>query len=77
MSPAQTEFEEALARGDGDTLTASYVQAADEREEAGDIEAACFYLTQTYVHALDTGSSLAHVINRRLVKHGRETLLAD
>jgi len=59
---------DAHARGDGVALAALYTQAADE---AGDEDAACFYLTHALVFALEAGLPEAAIINARLVAHGR------
>lgn len=58
----------AHARGDGSALVALYTQAADE---AADINAACFYLTQAYVFALELGLPEVGKLNMRLVAHDR------
>ncbi|MDJ0826769.1 MAG: hypothetical protein QNJ16_14820 [Rhodobacter sp.] len=61
---------EAHARDDHRALVSLYTQAA---EVTGDHDAACFFLTQAYVFALDTGHSAASGLRRRLVVAGRET----
>ncbi len=48
-----------------------YTQAADQAEAAGDINAACFFLTQAFVFALEDGAPEAIPLNQRLVTHGR------
>ncbi|WP_170398445.1 hypothetical protein [Ruegeria arenilitoris] len=48
-----------------------YTKAADEREAAQDIDAACFYLTHAFVFALESGAPEAETLNARLVAHGR------
>ncbi len=53
-------------------LVELYQQAADRREAAGDIDAACFYLTHAYVFALDLGQDDAVNLYRRLKYFGRE-----
>lgn len=50
-----------------------YIDAANDREEEGDIDAACFLLTHAWVHALEAGDDRAAEIRTRLVAHGRET----
>ncbi|MEO7468688.1 MAG: hypothetical protein ABIV36_16860 [Sphingobium limneticum] len=57
-------------RGDTETLIAIYVQAADIVEAQGRGEAACFYLTQAYVLALETGAEEAALLDRRLIGLG-------
>ncbi|MEM9045854.1 MAG: hypothetical protein AAGC81_14285 [Pseudomonadota bacterium] len=63
-----------MAHDDEDTATLVnlYAQAADQAEESGDIDAACFFLTQAYVFALDSGHSMAPYLHQRLLSHGRE-----
>ena len=68
---------QAHAQGNGFSLAELYLQAANERENEGDVDATCFFLTQAYVFALECGSELARDINRRLVAHGREEPLPD
>lgn len=63
--------------GDSAALVALYTQAADLREAAGDVEAACFYLTHAYVFALESGASCAGLLNRRLAAHGRDVVQED
>ena len=50
-------------------LVQLYAEAADQ---AGDVEAECFYLTQAYVFALQTGAPEADSLHARLKAHGRE-----
>lgn len=56
---------------DHSALIHYYTMAADEREAAQDIDAACFYLTHAFVFALESGAPEADVLNARLVAHGR------
>ncbi|MGR3511904.1 MAG: hypothetical protein ACU0GG_04015 [Paracoccaceae bacterium] len=49
-----------------------YTDAANDKEEAGDIDAACFLLTHAWVHALEAGDDRATDIRARLIAHGRE-----
>ena len=65
----------AHAAGDQPTLICLYTARADQLEAAGDIDAACFYLTHAYVFALHSGAAEAHDLNRRLVAHGRDAPL--
>ena len=53
-------------------LIALYAEAADRAEAAGDIDAACFFLTQACVFALQSGSDRAGALHARLRAHGRE-----
>jgi len=50
-----------------------YTQAANMSEALRNIDAACFYLTQAYVFALDVGAAEAQTLRARLKTHGRET----
>lgn len=52
-------------------LVRLYTKAGDQAEAAGDIEAACFYLTQAYVFALEAGAPEADALNRQLAERGR------
>ena len=63
---------EAHERGDGRTLSGLYREAADRLERTGNIDAACFFLTQAYVFALETGLPTAKTLHGRLHSHGRE-----
>lgn len=58
-------------------LTRLYTRAADRSEALGDTEATCFYLTQAFVFALESGSSEASSLNARLVAYGRAVPLPD
>ena len=58
-------------------LARLYRDAALEKEEAGEIDAACFFLTHAYVFALEAGDPLAAELNRRLAAHGRDDLQSD
>ncbi|WP_170350228.1 hypothetical protein [Ruegeria atlantica] len=58
-------------QNDHAALTHYYTMAADEREAAQDIDAACFYLTHAFVFALESGAPEAETLNARLVAHGR------
>lgn len=66
-----------LAHQNGDRagLISLYAQAADDREEMGDIDAACFYLTHAFVFALQEGAPEQDELNRRLWEYGREERL--
>ena len=67
----------AHAAGDHATLVTLYAAEADRLEAAGEIDAACFYLTQAFVFALEAGVPQARALNARLVAHGREAPLED
>ncbi|WP_170410005.1 hypothetical protein [Ruegeria atlantica] len=58
-------------RSDHADLIRLYTLAADEREAAHDIDAACFYLTHAFVFALESGATEADALNQRLVAYGR------
>jgi len=62
----------AHSRADLDGLVAMYTQAADMSGAASDVDAECFYLTQAYVFALDSGVSASQTLHARLKTHGRE-----
>ena len=68
---------EAHGRHDVDALTTLYSEAAALRESEDDIDAACFYLTQAFVFALENGSSQAKMLNERLVSYARAVRLPD
>ncbi|MEJ6404977.1 hypothetical protein [Yoonia sp. 2307UL14-13] len=52
-------------------LIGLYTNAADRHEHTGDIDAACFFLTQAYVFALEAGDDRTDVLHQRLVNHRR------
>lgn len=58
-------------------LATLYAQAADKSEALGDKDAACFFLTQAYVFALDAGLQDAATLNKRLAKYGRDVVQED
>jgi len=53
-------------------LPALYRRASQALFESGDIDPACFFLTQAYIYALDQGDPQAIEIHTILVSHGRE-----
>lgn len=61
----------AHAKDDHAALVQLYTQAADKHESAGDIDTACFFLTQAFVFALEQGAPDVIRLNQRLVAHGR------
>ncbi|MGI9426678.1 MAG: hypothetical protein ACR2PA_26115, partial [Hyphomicrobiaceae bacterium] len=65
---------DAHAQSDGRQLAKLYTAAADHYEHVGDVDAACFFLTQALVFALQEGADLAHTLQRRLHAYGREHL---
>ena len=62
----------AHAENDLAELVDLYTRAANMSETAGDTDAACFYLTQAYVFALDIGAPAAQTLRARLKDLGRE-----
>ncbi len=62
---------DAHARYDQEALVRLYTVAAEERELAQDIDAACFYLTHAFVFALESGAPEADNLNQRLAERGR------
>ena len=62
----------AHAAGDKGLIAVSYTQAADVAEAAGDVDQACFFLTQAWIFALEAGMPQARVLKKRLVAYGRE-----
>jgi hypothetical protein len=56
---------------DSEELIRLYTLAGDVCEAAGDLDAACFYLTHAFVFALEDGAPEARPLNQRLVAHGR------
>ena len=60
---------DAHAADDGHRLVELYTRAADQ---AGDADAECFFLTQAYVFALQTGAPGADALHARLKAYGRE-----
>ncbi len=69
MSTLNAQLLAAHEAKDSATLIRLYAQAANE---AGDIDAACFFLTHAYVFALEMGHPNTESLRARLVKHGRE-----
>ncbi|MSU88583.1 hypothetical protein GE300_02985 [Rhodobacteraceae bacterium 2CG4] len=61
----------AHAAGDADALARLYTTAGDWAEAAGDIDAACFYLTHAFVFALESGAPQVGALNERLAARGR------
>lgn len=62
----------AHAAHDTDSLVRLYRQAGEGREQAGDIDAACFFYTHAYVFALESGHAAAGELLDMLVRHGRD-----
>ncbi len=72
MQPNETDLEAAERAGDATTLVRIYTSEAGRLEAAGDIDAACFFLTHAYIWALEGGLQEAADLRARLVGHGRE-----
>jgi len=64
---------EAVKHHDLEVLTQIYTDAANASEKRGDIDEACFFLTQAYVCALQQGANNAVELRSRLIKYGRES----
>lgn len=69
MSDLDAAMIKAHNRADRAALIRLYTQAADL---ANSLDAACFFLTQAYVFALEAGADEAQALHARLVAHGRE-----
>ena len=54
---------EAHAQSDGLLLAKLYAAAADHYERLSDVDAACFFLTQALVFALQEGADLAQTLH--------------
>ncbi len=63
--------------GDTKELSRLYSEAASQSEREHDIEAACFFLTQAYVFALEAGLPTAREMNLRLAQYGRDVAQMD
>ena len=69
----ENKLQAALQRQDLEILTKIYTDAANASEQRGDIDEACFFLTQAYVCALQQGADTAVKLRSRLINHGRES----
>ncbi|WP_323776547.1 hypothetical protein [Leisingera sp.] len=71
----RAELDQALLKAHQDKDSAAlvhfYTLAGDRAEAAGDINAACFYLTHAFVFALEAGLPDARELNRRLAAQDR------
>ncbi len=71
----RAELDQALLKAhedkDSAELVRLYTLAGDRAEEAGNIDAACFYLTHAFVFALEAGLPEATELNLRLAERGR------
>ncbi len=68
MSDLDQALLTAHVNDDKAALVRLYTLAADG---AGDIDAACFYLTHAYVFALEIGAPATAALHQRLLDHGR------
>ena len=69
LYPTTDKLEIAFEKAGVKHVVARFVVAADQ---AGDLDTECFFLTQAYVFALQTGDAGADELHRRLAVHGRE-----
>ncbi|WP_395334682.1 hypothetical protein WBP06_23990 [Novosphingobium sp. BL-8H] len=67
----ERQLMEAHEQGDTAGLIGAYTKAADVMEAQNRIDAACFYLTQAYVLALEAGADELEALDQRLVAYGR------
>ena len=58
--------------GDVPAIVAAYMAIGDACERRDEVDAACFYLTQAYVWALEAGLPEAAALHARLKARGRE-----
>jgi hypothetical protein len=71
MTDLNAQLLAAHAAGDHLALVTLYAQAADG---AADVDAACFFLTQAYVFALEQDAPQGAALRARLAAEGREPL---
>ncbi|UOA27006.1 hypothetical protein [Pseudosulfitobacter sp. DSM 107133] len=69
MSDLNAQLLAAHAVGDHAALVMLYTQAADSTQ---DVDAACFFLTQAYVFALEQNAPQIAALRARLAAQGRE-----
>ncbi len=62
---------EAHAGGSLVDIAFHYARAADQSEEQGDIDRACFFLTHAWIFALEAGDPIADDHRSRLAAYGR------
>ncbi len=72
---SEQQLQQAHEVGDTAVLSELYGNAANQHEANGDIDSACFYLTQAYIFALDAGLPSAAEYNERLTRYGRDELV--
>ncbi len=71
--PAQSEFLDAHSRNDLGRLVELYSHMGNRLLEQGEIDAGCFFLTHSYVFALEAGDPRSEELKAILVSHGRES----
>lgn len=69
--PLDAALQTALANDDQAAMIALYTEAGHRFEAVGDIDAACFFLTQAFVHALETGAPELDSLHAHLARYGR------
>lgn len=74
MTPELLEEELLAAHANRDLhrLARGYARAADLAELGGQVDQACFFLTQGWIFALEAGDPLSDTLKARLIAHGRE-----
>lgn len=72
LAELDVQLIEAHAKADHISLVELYKGAAEAMDSRGDIDAACFYLTQAYVFALELGHPSAQELHSTLKERGRE-----
>ena len=68
MSNLDSALLAAHEAGDKSALVRLYTEAADQ---AAQVDAACFFLTQAYVFALEVGDPSVAILHGRLAAEGR------
>ena len=66
------EILDAQEKGDHRTPVNLYSNVADNYENAGNTDAACYFRTIAYVFALEEGMDEAEALHMQLVEHGRD-----
>ena len=67
-----SDIRQAHANSDANALVRLYTRLADLKEAAGEIDAACFFLTHAFVYALEDGADEQYAIQERLRGYDRE-----
>ncbi|MEO1703494.1 MAG: hypothetical protein AAFR71_15730 [Pseudomonadota bacterium] len=71
MASASPSLAELVEAGDHKAIAAAYQKAADEMGAQNNMDAAYFFLTHAYVHALEAGLDQAEALAQRLRDAGR------